>query len=374
VWKDVAFALSALLAFAATAHLVASRLERTPRRRFDLWLLALGLGGIGLFRPNGAPAVVVAMIVLIVFLPGSRKVLAAIGAGVCALTAALTLVVYPAVGIQLPHSDAVIAINLADIAVVYGEDPKSFTPADTALMAQVAPLSHWRGEAANCWTADPTMYAPMNRQAVARLSGPLLSLWTRVLERTPLDLVKARLCRGQIAWSPISGPASASGATNVAPARMPTGLPAGWNYGSNWSYPKASLTGNPYLPALRADPVSSTLHHALEAVYDASRGHALQWLFWRGASWCYLTYALLIWYAWRRRARPLYGLIGITLGLQLDVLAANPGPLARYMIAPIYIGLMCLPLLLVRRAPATPASPTQAPPAAAPPNQGLESD
>lgn len=48
-------------------------------------------------------------------------------------------------------------------AAVYGEDPKSLTPADTTLMARAAPLAHRRGEAATCGTADPTMCPPMNR-------------------------------------------------------------------------------------------------------------------------------------------------------------------------------------------------------------------
>ncbi|MEY9963951.1 hypothetical protein ABIA33_001985 [Streptacidiphilus sp. MAP12-16] len=350
VWKDVGFALSALLAFAAVAHLVAARLDGSRRRRRDLWLLALGLSGLGLFRNDGLPVVLVAVVVLIIFLPGSRRVLTAIGAGVCALTAGLTLVVYPALGVQLPHGDSVVALNLADVAVVYGEDPKSFTAADLALMTQVAPLSHWSGQAANCWFADPTMYPPMDRRAVDRLSGPLLSLWTRVLERTPQLVLKARLCRGQIAWSPVDGPSNIPGAaTVVAGPEMPGGLPAGWNDNFNWSYPNASLHGNPYLPALVSHPFSATLRRELVSVYNHSKSSTFQWLFWRGASWCYLTYAVLLWTAFRRRARPVVGLIGVTLGLQLTVLAANPSQLARYMIAPIFIGLMCLPLLSVRR-------------------------
>ncbi|HEY8981885.1 MAG TPA: hypothetical protein VIU15_20155, partial [Streptomyces sp.] len=42
------------------------------------------------------------------------------------------------------------------------------------------------------------------------------------------------------------------------------------------------------------------------------------------------------------------GMLAIPLALQLTVVAANPAPLARYMFAPMFLGIMTIPLLAAR--------------------------
>ncbi|MEK0098750.1 hypothetical protein WDA79_09610, partial [Streptomyces sp. A475] len=51
-----------------------------------------------------------------------------------------------------------------------------------------------------------------------------------------------------------------------------------------------------------------------------------------------------------RRRRALLALAGVSLGVQLTVLAANPAPCFRYMAAPMFIGVLCLALIPALRA------------------------
>jgi hypothetical protein len=242
----------------------------------------------------------------------------------------------------MPAADSVYALNNVEIGVVYKEAPSTFTPADLQLMQKVAPLAHWRDES-NCYYADSLMWAPFDRAAANRYSSELLGLWTRVLERTPRLTLEAHLCLSSVAWLPIATTGDAL--TYVSLPAPPKGMPGTWAYTSNSAGLVGTLQGNRYLPALVPHPLSDTLHRVLSKVYVGST--QLQWyrVIWRGVDWCYLTYGILLLAALRRRNRALCALLGTTLGLQLTVLVANPSQLARYMIAPIFVALMCLPLL-----------------------------
>jgi hypothetical protein len=80
-----------------------------------------------------------------------------------------------------------------------------------------------------------------------------------------------------------------------------------------------------------------------------STARQTQWLLWRGALWCYAAYAVGWALARRRGWRTGAVVIALTAGLQLSVLAANPAPLARYMLPPVFLGVLALPLLRTRR-------------------------
>ncbi len=54
-------------------------------------------------------------------------------------------------------------------------------------------------------------------------------------------------------------------------------------------------------------------------------------------------------YARRRHLPSVYALVGVMIGFQLTVLAANPAPLYRYMVGPLFIGPFCLALLPAAR-------------------------
>ncbi len=209
VWKDVPFVICSYLMVPTVAHLVSLRgMPQWRRDRRVRWLIvALGLEmlGIMLFRLNGFLIVAVAALALVCLLPGIRLRLAAAAAAAGCLAFVLNFYVYPAAGIQRPASSLAYGIQYADIAVAYAAQPSSFTAADKQLMAQVAPLTAWKASA-TCYDSDHTNRIPGFSARSAKVSGQLMSLWLRILGRTPNLILSARICRGSIAWSIFSGP------------------------------------------------------------------------------------------------------------------------------------------------------------------------
>jgi hypothetical protein len=356
VWKDAAFAISALLAFAAVARLVARRLkgrEAVRDRGFyiQLGLLELGFIGIALFRNSSVDAVIAAAPLLLIGLRSMRRWITALVAGTTALYLALNFLVYPAVGITMPTVDNYYAMNYADIAVAYGEYPSSFTKADKAVMEKVAPLKSWGGRAANCWDVDWTM-AELNRPEAAKINDQLMKIWFQVLKRSPQIVAQAHLCRSQIAWGIFPGPGALQANTQIAwPAIAPE------LFGQ--AAPGGRMEHSKYRAVLHTRPLSDTLHKIGYWVYLLSMAPQTQWLLWRGAFWCYTTYGVAIAIARRRRKDgwPLISLAAMTFGLQLAVIAANPAALARYMLPSMVIGFMTVPLISLLRKPAAPLPP-----------------
>jgi hypothetical protein len=357
IWKDVPYVLFSILVFSGcirAARFGADRVKGTPVNRVlarpAVWRVTAGFAGILVFRNNGYPAIIVIALGLLLLVPGIGRRMLLAGVGTTVLALVLTLFAYPSLGIKLPHSDAVIALNVADIAVAYKDSPSSFTPADLKLMESVAPLSDWGGRAANCWDADWTMAPPMNRPLVSADSSQFLSLWSRILVRTPQDVVKSRLCRSQIAWGLTSGPASLEGQTNI---KVPwvTKAMHNWTYdGTNWSYHGTNIKQSPYWKILwKQHPLSDQLNRFERWYSVSSTSMSFQWFVWRGALWAYITYALVLRLAWLRRRKVWLALLLPTLGLQLTVMAANPSQVWRYMAGPLIIGIMSLPLATITR-------------------------
>ncbi|MFC8511401.1 DUF6020 family protein [Streptomyces sp. NPDC057411] len=343
VWKDVPFAIGAVLAFGATGRLAARRLRgesqlRDKAFRNEIAMLFLGFLAMGLFRNNGLLVAVIAVPVLLLTLPRMRKWLLFATVIPVMIAALLQTVVYPAIGVITPTKDQVYAFNYADIAVVYGKVPQTFTKADKELMQKVAPLEHWGGRAANCYNADWAMKKPMNRKAAAKYNDELLDLWFRVLERTPDQMISARVCRAHIAWSPFPGPVDKMGHTLISPPSVPKNL-FGW---ADWN---PEMADSPYRPILKIRPLNDQLHDVAFFTWKASKTPQLQWLLFRGAIWCYAAYAVVLAFSRRHRTWAPVALLAIPLALQLTVLAANPAPLARYMFAPMFLGILCLPLI-----------------------------
>lgn len=346
VWKDVPFVIGAVLAFGAAGRLVVRRMRgaqsvRDKAFRNEIAVLFLGFLCMGLFRNNGLLVAVLAAPVLLLVLPRMRRAVL-VATVIPALTAGLLqTVVYPAIGVITPTKDQVYAMNYADIAVVYGKVPWTFTQADKELMAKVAPLSHWSGRAANCYNADWAMQKPMNRKKADEYNSQLLDLWMRVLKRNPDQMIGARLCRSHIAWSPFPGPPELAGNTLISVPSVPKNL-FGW---ANWN---PEMRDSPYRPILKIRPLNDQLHDAAYFVWKASKTPQLQWLLWRGAAWCYVAYAVSLMFSRRHRSWAPVGAMSITLALQLTVVAANPAPLARYMFAPMFLGILTLPLIAAR--------------------------
>ncbi|WP_035800971.1 hypothetical protein [Kitasatospora mediocidica] len=367
VWKDVPFTISAVLVFAAGARLLARRYGasaaavrgyRPGAPRFDLLMLTLGLLGVGLFRNANEGMVLIAGVALLLVLPGLRRTLAVLTAAAVLLPLAGQLWLYPAVGVKQPPADAVFALNYSDIAVAYDKAPGLFSAADQRLLTEVAPLSTWKA-GANCYSGDAltNSSAPFDRAAADRLNGQLLALWTKLLKSSPDIVIGARICRAHIAWAPFSDPTQYGASTIISPLDRSPDL-WGWtapaataDLSAGHVAPNGKMLGSRYLPALRSHPLSSTLHKAGVWLQTASKVSQLDWLLWRGATWCYVAYAALALYAAGRRRRGVLALGGILLGLQLTLIAANPAELFRYNVVPLFVGPLCLGLIAARRAP-----------------------
>lgn len=360
VWKDVAYAIGAILAFAAAGRLAARRMRgesqvRDKAFRNEIAVLFVGFLFMSIFRNNGLLVALIAVPVLLLTLPKVRRWLLFATVVPALIGAGLQLVVYPAVGVKTPTKDQVYAMNYADIAVVYGQVPHTFTKADKELMAKVAPMSHWGGKAANCYNADWAMQKPMNRKLAEKYNDQLVDLWFRVLERTPDRMISARLCRSHIAWSPYPGPVDKMGHTLISPPSVPKNL-FGW---ADWN---PDMKESPYRPILKIRPLSYKLNDVAYFVWQASKTAQLQWLLFRGAIWCYAAYAIVLAFSRKHRTWAPVALLAVPLALQLTVVAANPAPLARYMFAPLFLGTLCLPLIgakprFTKRAEPAPAAP-----------------
>lgn len=345
VWKDVAYTIAVVVTFGACVQLTARRLrgrqgERDRVFRREILVLALGCLGVGLFRNNGFPVLLATGALLVLLLPGMRRWLAAATAIPLAVTLLMNAFLYPALGVQQPRADEVYAFNYADIGVAYARRPDTFTPADLRLMASVAPLSHWAGPGGDCHVADLIMHPPMDRLKAGRENGRLLALWTRILRRTPSLVVEARLCRADIAWA-------FTGHTGLYSFSNRSTL-ASWA-----SFGYASAHDLPYGHTLRTRPLSSRLFHDAARYYQRTQKEDLQPLVWRGANWAYLGYLVVLLLMARRRRFELLALAALPIALQLTVIAANPSPLWRYMVASLFLGVLTVPAvaLLGRRDP-----------------------
>jgi hypothetical protein len=351
VWKDVPFTVCAYLLVPTLAHLLSLRglpgWRQDRRVRLLVYAIGLELLGVCLFRQDGVVIVGITAVVLVAMLAGIRGRLAALAAGAICLTFALNLVIFPAVGIKLPSRSLVFGPANADIAVVYAEAPKTFTPADLALMARVVPLADWKmsGTYPACYNSNDTTFIHGFNNNASRVSGPLFRLWLDVLKRAPQLIIGARICRGSIAW--LALPGSRASATYDYLSYVPANL---------WGWSEVpSVKHNPYRADFATRPIFG--NGAATFLRLASEAPQLDWVLWRGATWSYLAYLMVAAVAARRKNWALLSLAAIVAGQQLMVLADNPDQLFRYMATALFIGPMLIPLFLARgrQHPAAPA-------------------
>jgi hypothetical protein len=345
VWKDVPFAFSEAMIAATTIRILTwrrsrpSRAQALPRR----YLIELGIEllALSLFRNDGFVMVVVVGAVLAIALAGVRIKVMAVAVAALAGFALATTVIYPAAGIKPAQSTEAYGVFYGDIAVAYAKAPRTFTVADRHLMAEVAPLRTWR-DASNCYTSDALFNPTFNHIEANRVKTKLAALWFRTLARTPVLVAKTHLCRGSVAWDPLPPPRDKTGFSELVTA-TPASL-----YAGGYQVPR-DIARN-----LRADPINSDLGSVERRIRAAGYTHSwIQVAVFRGASWCYVLYLALFIAVRRRRRWDILAIAAMSLANQLTVLAANPAQLYRYMVGPILIGMLLVPLAAVRRAPAS---------------------
>ncbi|MGI5213524.1 hypothetical protein [Plantactinospora sp. CA-290183] len=338
VWKDVPFVICHVFLLGTLARLVARRRDGPLFSRPLFWAALVELTLICLFRQNGflVVAIVAALVAPLVRGAAVRILLAGVAAASVALLTNWLLL--PTLGVR--DSDSIVAYEafLGDLAIGYAQRPAGFPAADVGLLARVAPLAHWRGSA-DCHTVDPTVYhVDFDRRVAAEHRDEFLSAWRRLAGRDPGTVLRARVCRGSIAWRPT-------------PAGGLRGNPTAWAL-------PVYLERDPRFdrPAIRKVAYSRPLGEPVAELADrlAGRISGPQWLLWRGATWAYLAYLTVGLVAWLRRDRSLLALAALSLGNQLSVLAVNNAQAARYMAAPFVLGVLLLPLALAGRTPPGP--------------------
>lgn len=336
LWKDVPFTIAGLWLFGLLIRIVDARVRDDDATRSGTvtwvrWSFVAALL-LCLSRNNGFVFLVIAALALLVL--WRRTALRLVSAMLlgAAAAAVLTTAVFPLMGVRRAQSDLVLGPAYDDIAYVYHREPRAIGPADRRLLARVAPLPLWRS-AGNCYTADDlTQNIAFDRVAASANSGHLFALWLRLVVDHPVAMTTARLCRGYIAWSPVAGPRDGA-----------TIFPLTYEKHSRFLViPNAT-----WRRALEPAPVNAQLHHVAQA-YDLD-SYSLEPLLWRGATWSYVAYAVVLLAWWRTRRRSVLALGVLTLGVQVGVLVDNPNQLVRYMILPLYLGPMLLPLLTLRR-------------------------
>lgn len=346
MWKDVPFTVCAVLAAGtavrlATGPAAVRRAAGAGKRgvlkggwSWDPRLAALGaeLAGLGLFRNNGFLVALIAAILLLPLLPSARRLLAVVAAGAVAAPLLLLGAGYPAMGIAPPSRSFAYQTVFGDLAVAYGERPRLFDHEQRALLATIAPLHAWQ-RGATCQTMARVFFAPgfSHTRAEQRISD-VLELWRGLLVRAPGVILSARVCRAALAWQVGSTSGEPGGELYRFSLRDPR-LPDGWE-------------GSPAASAMRQRPFSAGLRAAGLSVLDASTIRQLEWLLWRAPFWCYLGYAAAA-LAWRRTGS-VAALAGtaVVAGQQIGVILTNTAPDFRFMVAPIFVGVLLVPLLL----------------------------
>ena len=355
VWKDVAFALCHVFLFGTVARLIAYRRERGPAGatgdgtptgpavpRPLLYALMAELILLCLFRQNGVIVAAVLIAVCALVLRGIARRMVFAGATAIVIALLINWLLPPVLGVRNAGSLVAIESLLSDIAVGYADDPAGFSAADTAVMAEVAPLTHWRSSA-DCYSVDPTVWSPaFNRAAAQAHASELTSVWWRLAQRAPGTVLNARICRGAIAWQPMS-------TGNVPRSPNP------WSV-RTYVQRDPAFQASPARHAAYSKPLSQRV--AKVALQLNARTVTPEWLWWRGAIWAYAAYLVVGLVAWRRRDRAVLALASLAAGNQISVMVVNAAQSARYMVVPFMLGIMLLPLLATARRPTAPDTAT----------------
>ena len=343
VWKDVPFVIGAVLGFAAIVHLTAAMLKVKPRRsrkvglRRDWLLLAAGMLMVCLARNNGFLGVFLVGLALLAALPWLWKRIAAVILIPIVLFFALDSGLYPALGVTKPTNNAAYTFVYADIAAAYSQAPSTFTASELKVMAEVSPLSHWASAGAYCISTDRLTTPEFHMSVAANHNSQLLRIFAEVMKRSPNYVFSASLCRAHNAWAIFPGGDPIGIATVSASSN---------GYGLFTVHP--DMYQNKFFSVMKVRPLSDTLNTVSTFWYNSSRTSQLIWLFWGGAVWCYIGYAVVVNLTRKVRRREILALAAVTVGMQLNVLAATPSALYRYMASPTLVGVLLLPFLFSR--------------------------
>jgi hypothetical protein len=351
IWKDIPYVIGGVLGFAALTHIVgdALRAPRSGRRdkahrhgpawgqRRDWLLLGAGLTLSCLSRNNGFLAVFLAGAAMLLCVPWLWRRIALATLIPIIIWAGLDKGLYPALGVTQPTDYAGNTFFYADVAYTYSKSPQIFSAADLAVLSEVAPLEHWKTTGANCYGTDALMNGGFNKAAAVTHHAELMDLFFKAVRKAPQDFMDATICRGTPAWA-------------IDPAQDRTFVMDVRSSANGYTFMNhhPELYASPYYPSMHVRPLSTTLHKAGSWWYNLGKTPQLNWIIWNGATWCWIGYLVLIRLTRRVRRREILAIAAVSIGFQLNVFVATPGPLYRYMATPFFIGVLTLPLAFSR--------------------------
>ena len=325
VWKDIP-TLALCLALMAAFVRAGDPREAVTRR----WLVTVvgGLAlGIALLRWNGFLTVAAAIVVAAIGLPRSVRGWGA-GAGLAGAALGIgTLVMLPSLTpIPAPATVYTQAAVLADLASVAVRQPQVFDAADRAVLEKVAPFSSWQGRGTRCaWVNDVIfrLIVENHREpAVDADLADLTALWRRLVREHPLEVLHARACRAELAWSPV---------------RLP-----GSDYANVTVVDQKRLTPD-------QDLLMGSVSSAAGLLVDASNREPLASLLWRPVLWTLVLLAVCLW-GWRGLGwRPWVVAVAMPVGVVASYAATALSNDARYTF-PAVVGLVLLTSAVAGRA------------------------
>ena len=190
MWKDVPYAAAFLLVGARMIDLATARLsedhddESAAMRRIVWWSIVATV-----LRQNGILSAAGVLILLVVLLPGLRRVASVAVFACIGVLLFLRFVAYPIVGIRPLRRAVRSSSQLHDIAAIASRDPDALDPEDSALLEGVAPLDSWTNgftsyscRSANWqWNQDFNGWRDIDGQQRA-----FMNLWVELASETPL--------------------------------------------------------------------------------------------------------------------------------------------------------------------------------------------
>jgi len=273
-------------------------------------------------RQNGILVVAIALVVMIIALPGLRRRVF-VGLLLCVVTlVGLRVAVYPLLGVLSGPPNMEVFSMLHDIGAVAARDDDALEPDEIELLERVAPLEQWTAEWTRfgCASVNWQWSAPFDRwTALDGLQTRVVTLWAEVSLENPRAVVANRLCVGAVGWRPDN---------------------AGQLYTVSRGIDPNSL-------GLVTDPMIGGLNDVGRDVLAALDRPWIQWLVWRAPPWIYAAYLVIGVTAWRRRQLPLLLPLLLLASLQLAVTALNAAQDARYMMPGLLLAVLLLPLATV---------------------------
>jgi hypothetical protein len=325
LWKDIAYSITFLGLFTVTLHIARTRGAwlMTPAGMASLFATGALLS---LLRHNGMFTMVLMVAGLFWWLPQQRRRVAVAAVAIAAAVALVRGPLETALGVRPMSRYYMLANQTHQIAGMLA-DGAELTPSQQALLTSVMPLEKWINTY-DCFNVIPTFSAG-NPNVVDSQVGAYLKAYRLLAVQHPLSLLKRQICMSSLVWD--MKPLPGSMFFTFYPGII-----------EHWQAPKSA----PKLPALGA-PLIAMANWTLAPPRDI--------LFWRPATYLYLTVLCIGVLAWRTKQRIVWLLLLPSLTQSVILVLLNVTQEFRYQYGVYLVGLVALVLPFARPAPAAPA-------------------